>query len=183
MGGVPLGRPAVALDPGPVAGLEVRVGGARRQVEIDPRLALHGHDVVAAEVGVEVERNVGIGLDVGVARGPDVRVDDDLPIPPQEPDRGALRLAVGVDRREPADLLGRQALRGPPRRPRWPDRACASCPPPSRQVAARTSSRNASERASRSRAPRTNSRRAASVSRSTAGARRSAAIASMSSRW
>ncbi len=47
----------------------------------------------------------------------------------------------------------------------------------------RTSSRKARERASRSRASRTNSRRAASVSRSIAGARRSAAIASMSSRW
>ena len=49
--------------------------------------------------------------------------------------------------------------------------------------ALRTSSRNASERASRSSATRTKSRSAASVSRSMAGARRSVAMASMSRRW
>ena len=47
----------------------------------------------------------------------------------------------------------------------------------------RTSSRNASERASRSSASRTNSRRAVSISRSMSGDRRRAAMASMSRRW
>ena len=52
-----------------------------------------------------------------------------------------------------------------------------------RQCGVLTSSRKASERASRSSATRTKSRSAASVSRSMAGARRSVAMASMSRRW
>ena len=69
--------------------------------------------------------------------------------------------ACGRGDRRPGDAGGGELRRGPSR-----PAAPASWP-------RRTSSRNASERASRSSAPRTNSRSAASVSRSTSGARRS----------
>jgi len=80
--------------------------GGPRSVRIDPRHPLDGHELITRHVGIEVEGNERALRDVAVAMRPLVRVQEDLPAGPQEPDGRALWLAIRVDGGQPADDVG-----------------------------------------------------------------------------
>ena len=83
----------------------------------------HGHDVAALGIRVQVEGDQRVRLDVAVPRRPVPRVDQDLAVLPQEPDRRGVRLSVRIHGRQPADALGREALEGASAlRGRWVER-------------------------------------------------------------
>ena len=107
-----LGRPVVVLQPVAVLG-EVRgVVLPARPVLVEPRLAVDRDDVTARPVVREVERHLGVRLEIRVPDGARLRVHEDLAGVglPQEPDGHRLRLPIGGNGREPGDPVGRQSF-------------------------------------------------------------------------
>ena len=124
---VVLGRPAVLVDHARVLGEErgVRRGGRGGRDRCGPRPRSSRRRRPRHRMS-RLKRHERPFTDVVVAGRPLAGVDRHDPIGPQEPDGRALRLPVGVDRRQPADPLGARAARAPGRRPASPDRASRS---------------------------------------------------------
>ena len=107
--GETLRRPAVGVDELAVLLDVVRYGIRAGTVWVDPGVALEDHVGTAPPVALQVQGNVRVGLDALVLRPVLGPVDQELPVPPQEPDRGRLWLPGRADGGHPDNRLGLQA--------------------------------------------------------------------------